>query len=70
MADDNLSQEGQTEIRDTILRYQNECDDVLWQYWMEGQVTRKTESSQLQPPKLTYATKEQRKPLVIIAAML
>ena len=21
------------EIRETILRYQNECDDVLWEYW-------------------------------------
>jgi hypothetical protein len=28
------------QIRDTILKYQNECDDVLWQYWTEGQVIR------------------------------
>jgi len=26
------------EIRDTIIVYQNECDDVLWQYWTQGQV--------------------------------
>lgn len=25
------------EIRDTIIAYQNECDDVLWQYWNQGQ---------------------------------
>ncbi|MEO9385298.1 phage antirepressor N-terminal domain-containing protein [Chromobacterium phragmitis] len=24
------------EIRDTILAYQNECDEVLWQYWTTG----------------------------------
>ena len=24
------------EIRETILRYQNECDDVLWEYWTKG----------------------------------
>jgi phage antirepressor YoqD-like protein len=25
------------EIKDTIIAYQNECDEVLWQYWNEGQ---------------------------------
>lgn len=25
------------ELRDTILMYQNECDDVLWDYWTKGQ---------------------------------
>ena len=24
------------EIREKILRYQNECDDVLWEYWTKG----------------------------------
>lgn len=24
------------EIRPTVLTYQNECDDVLWQYWNDG----------------------------------
>jgi hypothetical protein len=23
-------------LRDTVLMYQNECDDVLWKYWTEG----------------------------------
>ena len=24
------------ELREKILRYQNECDDVLWEYWTKG----------------------------------
>lgn len=24
------------EIKDSIIAYQNECDDVLWQYWSQG----------------------------------
>ncbi|MCK9540190.1 phage antirepressor N-terminal domain-containing protein, partial [Dokdonella sp.] len=27
-------------LRDKIVRYQNECDDVLWQYWTTGYVVR------------------------------
>ena len=27
------------EIREKILQYQNECDDVLWEYWTKGHVT-------------------------------
>ncbi|MHB1287385.1 MAG: phage antirepressor N-terminal domain-containing protein [Leptospirales bacterium] len=27
------------EIREKIIQYQNECDDVLWKYWTEGLVT-------------------------------
>lgn len=34
------------EIRETIITYQNECDDVLWQHWTKGGVASKT-------PKLT-----------------
>lgn len=26
------------EIREKIIQYQNECDDVLWKYWTEGHV--------------------------------
>ena len=26
------------EIREKILQYQNECDDVLWNYWSKGRV--------------------------------
>lgn len=25
-----------TEVRARVIQYQNECDDVLWQYWNEG----------------------------------
>lgn len=24
------------EIRETVIKYQNECDDVLWDYWTKG----------------------------------
>lgn len=27
------------EIRDKVIRYQEECDDVLYEYWTKGQVT-------------------------------
>ena len=29
------------EIRERIIKYQNECDDVLWEYWNKGFVSRK-----------------------------
>lgn len=29
------------ELRDTIIKYQNECDDVLWDYWTKGQAVNK-----------------------------
>ncbi len=28
------------EIRNRVIRYQDECDDVLYEYWTKGQVTR------------------------------
>lgn len=28
------------ELRDKIVRYQNECDDALWDYWTKGSATR------------------------------
>jgi len=28
------------ELREKIVRYQEECDDVLWQYWTQGYVER------------------------------
>ncbi|OLU22476.1 hypothetical protein BVH03_24945 [Pseudomonas sp. PA15(2017)] len=28
------------ELRDKIVRYQNECDDALWDYWIKGSATR------------------------------
>ncbi|MBF7685969.1 ORF6C domain-containing protein [Acinetobacter sp. B10A] len=29
------------EIRETVIKYQNECDDVLWDYWTKGQAINK-----------------------------
>lgn len=29
------------EIRDTVIMYQQECDDVLWNYWTKGQALNK-----------------------------
>ncbi|HFZ1920799.1 TPA: phage antirepressor N-terminal domain-containing protein [Serratia marcescens] len=33
------------EIRDTVIQYQEECDDVLYEYWTTGQVARKPETT-------------------------
>ena len=30
------------EIRDKVIRYQEECDDVLYEYWTTGEVKKKT----------------------------
>ena len=40
------------EIRDRVIQYQDECDDVLYEYWTKGQVTnpRKAKTS---PGKIT-----------------
>jgi len=37
------------ELRDKIIRYQNECDDVLWNYWTKGYA----ESPKVKKPNLT-----------------
>lgn len=39
------------EIRDNVIRYQEECDDVLYAYWTKGQVTnpRKTSTDERTP---------------------
>lgn len=28
------------ELKDTVIKYQEECDEVLWQYWTKGQATK------------------------------
>lgn len=40
------------EIRDRVIQYQDECDDVLYEYWTKGQVTnpRKAKTA---PGKIT-----------------
>lgn len=39
------------EIRDCVIQYQEECDDVLYEYWTKGQVTnpRKTSTNERTP---------------------
>ncbi|EDX4552924.1 phage antirepressor Ant [Salmonella enterica] len=39
------------EIRDRVIQYQDECDDVLYDYWTKGQVTnpRKTSTDERTP---------------------
>ncbi|MEI7109541.1 phage antirepressor N-terminal domain-containing protein [Serratia sp. TMDUHS_CL] len=43
------------EIRERVIRYQEECDDVLYEYWTKGQVTN--------PRKLRQSTARQLTPL-------
>lgn len=38
------------EIRDTIVAYQNECDEALWQYWTQGMAVKPGVS----PPPLPH----------------
>ncbi|HGB5187255.1 TPA: phage antirepressor N-terminal domain-containing protein [Salmonella enterica subsp. salamae serovar 21:z10:z6] len=42
------------EIRERVIRYQNECDDVLYEYWTKGQVTN---------PRKSETTADDRTPL-------
>ncbi|CRL43698.1 hypothetical protein SGGMMB4_00198 [Sodalis glossinidius str. 'morsitans'] len=37
-----------SEIRDKVVQYQNECDDVLYEYWTKGQVTNPRKRSVMQ----------------------
>lgn len=32
------------ELRDTVIMYQNECDDVLWDYWTKGKAINSRKS--------------------------
>lgn len=45
------------EIRNKVIQYQNECDDVIWDYWTKGQVVnprfRKEETRNVLPNCLT-----------------
>lgn len=46
------------EIRDSIIRYQNECDDALWDYWTKGQATRQNGLKSLESPTLTASEQQ------------
>lgn len=43
------------ELRERIMQYQEECDDVLWRYWTEGQVTNPRRTTKSQRAKLHEA---------------
>ncbi|MCG3470830.1 phage antirepressor N-terminal domain-containing protein [Xenorhabdus bovienii] len=42
-------------IRDKVIRYQDECDDVLYEYWTTGEV--KAKAPVKQPPNFRYIIK-------------
>lgn len=50
------------EIRDRVIQYQDECDDVLYEYWTKGQVVNPRKAVKTQPGKITadqqFAIKE------------
>jgi hypothetical protein len=43
-------------VREKIITYQNECDEVLWQYWTKGSVTKESVAKVVQP-KRDHASK-------------
>ena len=49
------------ELRDTVIMYQNECDDVLWDYWTKGQAVN---------PRPKRTTKDKRTALHEAIALL
>lgn len=49
------------EIHDTVVMYQNECDDVLWDYWTKGQAVN---------PRPKRTTKDKRTALHEAFALL
>ncbi|MBB1078118.1 phage antirepressor N-terminal domain-containing protein [Rhodoferax sp. 4810] len=44
------------EIRDNIIAYQNECDDVLWEYWSKGHATNPRTEQTPEPPSTPTMT--------------
>ena len=48
------------EIRETVLAYQNECDDALWDYWTKGHAERKPSTPQSFADALQLAADQQR----------
>jgi phage antirepressor YoqD-like protein len=48
------------EIRETVIAYQNECDDALWDYWSKGHAERKPTTPQSFADALQLAADQQR----------
>jgi hypothetical protein len=62
------------ELRDKIIQYQNECDDVLWDYWTKGAAIRpgalsvqQLLSTQRQARQLIFDLKHETLPIVRLA---
>lgn len=53
------------EIRDSVIRYQEECDDVLYEYWTKGEVKNPRKAKKSHPGKITSEQQEAIKQLVM-----
>ncbi|MCV2997101.1 phage antirepressor N-terminal domain-containing protein [Escherichia coli] len=53
------------EIRDKVIRYQEECDDVLYEYWTKGFVVNPRKAKKALPGKITTEQQEAIKQLVM-----
>lgn len=53
------------EIRDRVIQYQEECDDVLYEYWTKGEVKNPRKAKKALPGKITAEQQEAIKQLVM-----
>lgn len=53
------------EIRDRVIQYQEECDDVLYEYWTKGEVKNPCKAEKSLPGKITTEQQEAIKQLVM-----
>lgn len=53
------------EIRDRVIQYQEECDDVLYEYWTKGEVTNPRKAKKCIAGKITPEQQEAIKQLVM-----
>lgn len=48
------------ELRETVIMYQNECDDVLWDYWTKGQAINQRKAISPEQQDALHAIVDQR----------
>ncbi|EHQ9686090.1 phage antirepressor Ant [Escherichia coli] len=53
------------EIREKVIQYQEECDDVLYEYWTKGHVVNPRKAKKALPGKITKELQEAIKQLVM-----
>lgn len=53
------------EIRERVIQYQEECDDVLYEYWTKGLVTNPRKAKKVLPGKITAEQQEAIKQIVM-----